>query len=137
MDNRAFSTVGTDHATVVSTMLQASRRQDWDTVRDCLHPDVVWTLPGTSQVSGRIHGRDDVVATAQVIDGARLTVEPQHILFGYGTVIATIHNTASHPVDLDEWLALVFEVRDGVIVSIATHLSDVPGLDRFYAALSS
>ena len=116
-------------------MLQASRRQDWDTVRSCLHPDVVWTLPGTSHISGRIRGADEVVSIAQLINSARLRTVPQHILLGYQTVVATIHNTASKPVSLDEWLALVFEIRDGQIVSIATHLSDVPGLDRFYAEL--
>lgn len=136
MKYRDYSTTSTDDAALVSKMLEASRRQDWNTVRSCLHPDVVWTLPGTSQVSGRICGRDNVVATAQLIDSAKLTVEPQHILFGYQTVVATIHNTASTPVQLDEWLALVFEIHDGEIVSIATHLSDVPGLNRFYAALA-
>lgn len=136
MNDRTYSTVSGDDAAVVTRMLGASRRQDWDTVRSCLHPDVVWTLPGTSQVSGRIQGQDAVVRTAQIIDSAALTVQPQNILIGFNTVTATIHNTASQPVPLDEWLALVFELREGAIVSIATHLSDVPGLDRFYAALA-
>lgn len=131
-----FSTVSKNDAAVPVRMLQASRRQDWNEVRECLHAEVVWTLPGTSMVSGRIEGREAVVEVAQIIDSANLTVQPLHIMTGFETVVVTIHNTANTPVDLDEWLALAFRVEDGLIVSIGTHLSDVPGLDRFYGVLA-
>ena len=134
MNTRKLATVSGPDTNVATQMLLASRRGDWDGVRDCLDPEVVWTLPGTSQVSGEVIGIDDVVRIAQIIDSANLTVEPKHVLVGFDTVIATIHNTASKPVALDEQLALVFEIRNRKITSIATHLSDVPGLDRFYAA---
>lgn len=137
MNTRKFATVSDEDSNVASRMLQASRRRDWEGVRACLHADVVWHLPGTSQVSGEIRGVDEVVRTAQVIDSANLTVEPKHILVGFGTVVATIHNTASKPMDLDEQLALVFRIQDQKITSIATHLSDVDGLDSFYAALAT
>lgn len=121
---------------VVTEMLVASRRQDWDRVAELLDPDVVWYLPGNSRISGLATGRDAVVARAQVIDSAKLTVDPQHLLVGYRSIVATIHNTASRPVELDEWLALVFTLRSGRIATIDTHLSDIPMLERFYSALT-
>lgn len=121
---------------VVAALLAAVQRADWEAVRERLAPEVVWTLPGTSRISGVWRGREDVVATARVIDSAGLTVQLLHLMVGHDSVVATVHNTATAPVDLDEWLALVVVVREGAVVSIATHVSDVPGLDRFYSALA-
>jgi hypothetical protein len=82
-----------------------------------------------------VSGPEAVLARTRAIAGANLTVEPQHLHVGHRSIVATIHNTAARPVELDEWLALVFTTRAGRIASIETHLSDVPMLERFYAAL--
>ena len=121
-------------AAVVGEMLAASRRQDWGRVAELLDPGVVWSVPGNSRISGLAVGREGVIARVQVIDAARLTVDPQHMLIGYRSIVTTIHNTSEKPVPLDEWLALLFTLRSGLIVTIDTHLSDVPMLERFYAA---
>lgn len=117
---------------IVAEMLAASRENDWDRVAELLDPDVVWALPGDSLISGDAVGPDAVVARARIIADAKLTVEPQHFHLGSRSIVATIHNTASHPVALDEWLALVFTMRSGRIATIDTHLSDVPMITRFY-----
>ncbi|MDT7729666.1 MAG: uncharacterized protein QOI21_6242 [Actinomycetota bacterium] len=121
-------------AAVVREMLAASRQQDWDRVAELLAPEVVWNMPGHSRISGVAIGPQAVVARAKIIDAANLTVEPQHMLIGYQSIVATIHNTAEKPLPLDEWLALVFTVQSGLIATIDTHLSDIPMFERFYAA---
>ncbi|MFJ2730694.1 nuclear transport factor 2 family protein [Streptomyces collinus] len=121
-------------AAVVGEMLAAARRQDWDRVAELLDPEVVWSLPGNSRISGDAVGPKAVVERAQAIDAAQLTTDPQHLHIGSRSIVATIHNTADKPLPLDEWLALVFTVRSGRITTIDTHLSDVPMLERFYAA---
>ncbi|MFF4569304.1 nuclear transport factor 2 family protein [Streptomyces sp. NPDC001410] len=121
-------------AAVVGEMLAASRRKDWDRVAELLDPEVVWSLPGKSRISGDAVGRKAVVERARAIDAAKLTTDPQHLHIGSRSIIATIHNTAETPLPLDEWLALVFTVRSGLITTIDTHLTDVPMLERFYAA---
>jgi uncharacterized protein len=133
--SQSDAVVGAADVAVVAEALGAVRRQDWDRVAELLAPDVVWTLPGTSWVSGVATGPEAVLARTQAIAGANLTVEPQHLHVGHSSIVATIHNTAAGPVELDEWLALVFTTRAGRIATIETHLSDVPMLERFYAAL--
>lgn len=122
---------------VVTEALGAVARQDWGRLSDLVHPDAVWTLPGASSVSGVASGRSAVIETARAIAAANLTSEPHQLMIGHHSVVATIRNTASLPVHLDEWLALVFIVRDGHITGIDTHLSDIPMLERFYAALDA
>ncbi len=121
-------------AAIAGEMLAASRRQDWERVAELLDPEVVWNMPGNSRISGVAVGRQAVIERAKVIDAAKLTVEPQHVHIGYRSIVVTIHNTAEKPVPLEEWLALVFEFRDGLITTIDTHLSDIPMFERFYAA---
>jgi ketosteroid isomerase-like protein len=128
-------TVTEKDAAIATGMLAASRRQDWDRVAEVLDPEVVWSMPGNSRISGLAVGPEAVVERAKVIDSAKLTVEPQHVQIGYQSVVVTIHNTAEKPIPLDEWLALVFTFRNGLITTIDTHLSDVPGFEQFYAVL--
>lgn len=135
MSTTPFSTVSEDDTAVATRMLEAQRRLDWNAVRDCLHPSVVWTLPGTSAVSGTFQGPDEIVRVARIISSAELKVQPLHVMRGFATVTVTIHNTKDLPVPLDEQLALVFRFESGLVRSIDTHLSDVPGLDTFYSAL--
>lgn len=124
--------VGDADVKIVAEMLAASRKNDWDRVAELLDPDVVWALPGDSLISGDAVGPDAVVARARIIADAKLTVELQHFHLGSRSIVATIHNTAAHPVELNEWLALVFTMRSGRIATIDTHLSDVPMITRFY-----
>jgi uncharacterized protein len=134
--SQTSATAGMADVAVVGQALGAVARKDWDRVAALLAPDVAWTLPGNSSVSGVATGPEAVLGRIRAIADANLTSEPQHVHIGSDSIVATIHNTATHPVDLDEWLAMVFTTRDGLIATIATHLSDIPMLERFYAALA-
>ncbi|MET8874597.1 nuclear transport factor 2 family protein [Nocardia sp. NPDC004604] len=121
-------------AGVVEKFLQAVGAEDWSALETVLAPDVVWTLPGTSRISGEAHGAAAVVERAQAITAAKITIEPQHLHIGYRSIAVTVHNTAHRPdADLDEWLAIVFTCRAGKIATIDTHISDVPMMERFFA----
>ena len=53
----------------------------------------------------------------------------QHILFGFTGFTLSLHNTASRgDLILDEYVAIVFELYEDKICSMATHLSDVAGI---------
>lgn len=136
MTDNGFATVDSADVGVVTALLAGFRSEDWSTVRQLLHPGVVWTLPGTSSVSGTKEGVEAVVDTARAINAANLNSRLRDVMVGHSTVVVTLHNSADQPVELDESLALVFEVRDGLVAAVSTHLSDVEGLDRFYAALA-
>lgn len=120
-------------AATAQNFLQAVGQRDWTALSAMLEPDVVWTLPGTSRISGEAHGPDAVIARAKAITGAVAKFDPQHLHEGYRSVAVTVHNTASRPgAELDEWLAIVFTCRDGRIATIDTHISDVPMMERFF-----
>ena len=116
----------TFHATLVN--------QDWTALRALLHDDATWTLPGDNTISGTAVGGDAVVERAQLIAGYGLSFELENILLSRDNMALGLHNTAERDgVRLDEKLATVCRLRDGRIAEIETFLSDVPGMDRFFA----
>ncbi|MFJ9173997.1 nuclear transport factor 2 family protein [Streptomyces sp. NPDC102360] len=112
---------------------QALVSGDWDRIRNLLHDDATWTLPGDNAVSGTADGADAVVERAQRIASYGLDFELLHLLVSRENMALSLHNTA-HREDavLDEYLATVCRLRDGKIASIETYLSDVPGMNAFF-----
>ena len=107
---------------------------DWTGLRDLLHADATWTLPGNNVVSGTAVGGEAVVERARVIAGYGLSFELEHILLSRDNMALALHNTAErNGLRLDEHLATVCRLRDGRIAEIETYLTDVPGMDRFFA----
>ena len=71
---------------------------------------------------------------ARVIAGYGLSFELEHILLSRDNMALALHNTAErNGLRLDEHLATVCRLRDGRIAEIETYLTDVPGMDRFFA----
>ncbi len=108
--------------------------RDWGRLRAVLHDDASWTLPGDNAVSGRAEGAEAVIERARTIAGYGLRFELEHVLLSRDNMALGLHNTAERDgVRLDEHLATVCRLRDGRIADIETFLSDVPGMDRFFA----
>jgi uncharacterized protein len=108
--------------------------RDWRRMRALFHDDATWTLPGDNAISGRAEGGDAVVDRAKLIAGYGLSFELKHILLSRDNMALSLHNTAERDgVRLDEHLATVCRLRDGRIAEIETYLSDVPGMNRFFA----
>jgi hypothetical protein len=55
--------------------------------------DVVWTLPGTSLVSGIATGVEGILKRARTIVDYGANVEIQHVVVGYEGVALLLHNT--------------------------------------------
>ena len=116
----------TFHAALVS--------RDWVAMRALFHDDATWTLPGDNAISGTAVGADEVVARAQLIASYGLSFELETILLSRDNMALGFHNTAQRDdARLDEKLATVCRLRDGRIAEIETFLSDVPGMNRFFA----
>lgn len=108
--------------------------KDWEGMRPLFHDDASWTLPGDNAISGRAEGVDAVIERAKLIAGYGLSFELEHILLSRDNMALGLHNTAERDgVRLDEHLATVCRLRDGHIAEVETFLSDVPGMDRFFA----
>ncbi|MGR6330392.1 nuclear transport factor 2 family protein [Sphingomonas sp. XXL09] len=114
------------HASLVS--------RDWPAMRALFHDDATWTLPGDNTISGTAVGGDAVVERARLIASYGLSFKLENILLSRDNMALGLHNTAERDgIQLDEKLATVCRLRDGRIAEVETFLSDVPGMNRFFA----
>ena len=112
--------------------------RDWNCLRALFHDDATWTLPGDNAISGTAVGGDAVVERAKLIASYGLSFELKHVLLSRTNMALSLHNTAERGdgTRLDEHLATVCRLRDGLIAEVETFLSDVPGMNRFFSAES-
>jgi ketosteroid isomerase-like protein len=97
-------------------------------------PDVTWTLPGDNRISGTAAGVDAVIARAELIARYGPSFELEHVLVSRDNMALSIHNQATRgDLVLDEHLATVCTITDGRISRIETYLSDVDGMNAFFA----
>jgi ketosteroid isomerase-like protein len=114
--------------------LIALRSRDWEMMRTIMAPDVVWSLPGSSRISGEARGVDAVIARCQLITGYGLNFGLKHVLYGQFGFALSLNNTAQRGnIALDEHLATVCSLREEKISRIDTYLSDVPMANAFFA----
>lgn len=107
---------------------------DWDRLRMILDDDVEWTLPGNNHISGTARGADAVLARAELIASYGLDFALEHTLVSRDNMALALHNTARRgDLVLDEHLATVCRLRNGRIAAIETYLSDLSGMDAFFA----
>ena len=118
---------------IAQQFLEALRSRDWSLLRSIMTENIVWTLPGTSLISGEASGVDAVIARAQRIVSYGLTFNLNHTLIGQSGLALSLHNTARKETRiLDEHLATVCTLRDGKICEINTYLSDVEMVNAFF-----
>jgi ketosteroid isomerase-like protein len=111
-------------------------RKDWAGLRTIMSQDVTWTLPGHNQISGTAEGIDAVIARAQLIASYGVSFTLQHVLISRDNMALSLHNEARRgDLLLDEHLATVCRIDDGKITAMETYLSDVDGMNKFFADL--
>ncbi|HEX4358631.1 MAG TPA: nuclear transport factor 2 family protein [Pseudonocardia sp.] len=129
-----MNTTATVQHELATTFHRALTSGDWALLREIMAPEVVWTLPGDNAISGTAEGIDAVIARAQLIAGYGLNFALEHVLVSRHNMALGLHNTARRgDLVLDEHLATVCFLRDGRIVEIETYLSDLPGMNAFFA----
>jgi len=62
-----------DKKGIAQQFLAGLRSRDWSLLRSIMTEDIVWSLPGTSLISGEASGVDAVIARAQRIVSYGLT----------------------------------------------------------------
>ena len=116
--------------------LYALRFHNWELMRTIMAPDIVWSLPGSSRISGEAHGVDAVIARCQLITSYGLNFALKHVLYGQFGFALSLNNTAKRDdLVLDEHLATVCSLREKKKSRIDTYLSNVPMADAFFAEL--
>ena len=107
---------------------------DMDTLRQVMHPDVTWTEPGRSALSGTYRGIDATLGLFGTLferSGGTMQVE----LIGCaeiapGTVAALSRDTMTLPAgEIDTTTVHVFRIEDGRAVEVTAYPADVYAFD--------
>jgi muconolactone delta-isomerase len=118
---------------IAKSFIAAVRAGDARTFQAIMTDDVIWSLPGTSVVSGLANGVDGIVKRAQRLREYGVTLEIQHVVLGYEGVALLLHNTGNRNGQiLDEYLTTVCALRDGKIARLDTYISDIPMVDAYF-----
>jgi ketosteroid isomerase-like protein len=127
-----------ENADVVRRGYAAFNAGDIDTLTEIFDERSSWHTPGTSPIAGDNHGREAVFAQFGRYVGEtggtfKATLRDVFESEG-GRVIGVHHNSAERSgKQLDTDCCIVFEVRDGRIVSGREHFYDLYNWDRFWS----
>ncbi len=109
-------------------------KKDWDSMRDIITADATWVLPGNNRISGPAHGVEAIIERARLIASFGLSFALEHVLVSRDHMALALHNTARRgELVLDEKLATVCHLKNGRITNIETFLSDLDGMNAFFA----
>jgi ketosteroid isomerase-like protein len=115
------------------SFIEALRSQDEKAFKKIMHDDVVWTLPGSSRVSGVANGIAGILNRARAIVERAVTLEVMHVILGYDGVALQLHNTGKwNGKVLDEYLTTVCTIRNQKIARLDTYISDIPMVDMYF-----
>jgi ketosteroid isomerase-like protein len=118
---------------LATSFIAALRSQDENAFKEIMRDDVVWTLPGSSVVSGIAQGVDGILKLAKAIVERGVTLDVMHVVLGYDGVALLLHNTGTRNGQvLDEYLTTVCTLRDGKISRLDTYISDIPMVNAYF-----
>jgi hypothetical protein len=123
----------TEKNELAQTFMSGLRNRDWNLLRSIMTSGIIWTVPGSSLISGEARGVDAVIERAQRIVSYGLTFTLKRVLIGQHGLALSLHNTAKRgDVVLDEHLATVCILQDAKVCAIHTYLSDVNMPNAFF-----
>ena len=115
-----------DNIQQAQAVYDAFGKGDYGTVLEAFAPDIEWTQPGTTSLSGIHRGRDAVAELFLALAARGLVVEPLEFHAAGDQVVAitkvTLAGDSANEVDR-------FTFRDGVIVAVE-HIGDTQMLAR-------
>jgi ketosteroid isomerase-like protein len=109
---------------------------DMDTIRELFDPDIVWHAPGRNQLSGDVHGLDNVLAQfAKVFEltGGSFKLELHDLLANDDHVVGLVRATADHDGrHLDDNSVQLLHVREGKVTESWLYPGDQYATDEFW-----
>ena len=123
-----------ERKTLATSVIAAVRGGDAQAFHAIMTDDVVWSLPGSSAVSGLAQGVDGILKRAKSLREYKVTLEIQHVVLGYEGAALLLHNTGNRNGRvLDEYLTTVLAFRDGKISRLDTYISDIPMVNAYFS----
>lgn len=112
----------------------AVKTRSLETLQSLVTDDVIWSLPGSSLMSGEVSGADGILMRAEILDAFEVNVQVEHVVVGYKDVGLLMHNTGRKGNKvLDEHLTTIFVLRGNKIHRLETLISDVQMLNAYFA----
>lgn len=123
------------NAKIAEDFLSAYKDHDWESLRKLFDQDIQWTLPGAGKISGTAVGVDAALNRVKSIVAGEVKTKLNHILVGQNGITLSLSNTAESADGriLDEQLATVLTVDQGLIIKIDTYLSNVPMMEKYFS----
>ena len=123
----------TERTAIVHQVLDGLRTQNRDLLKTSLTDDAIWSIPGTSLISGEARGIEAIVGRAKRLADFGLTISLKMILLGSHGVLISLHNQAHRGLAaLDESVAVVCQLRDGKICALDSYVSDLEMINSFF-----
>ncbi len=118
---------------LADTFIASLRAQDGGLLRTICSETAVWSLPGSSLVSGEAKSVDGIMQRAHGLATRHVNLEILHILYGFEGFAIMLNNTGTFGGKiLNEYLTTVAQVRDGKIHRLDTYISDVDMLNEYF-----
>ena len=122
-----------DKIEIADRFLGAVRARQWDALASLIEQEAVWSMPGTSLISGDARGAEAVVQRWQLIVTYGMRFELMRVLVGLHGVALSLHNTAQHGEGtFDQQLVTTLTLRSGKVSALDTYMSDVEMVNAFF-----
>lgn len=132
-----------DNKDLVLGFISGMAQCNFEQLRAVLSPDVVWTIPGASLVSGPARGLPAVHRRCQIIHDYNVRLDFQHMLYSMHSdvVAAVLRNTGVRRtgyqgeavLSFNEDVTQVYHIGDdGKIRSITNFISDINNLNDYF-----
>ena len=119
---------------IALAFIHSLQQRDPLLLKTVLTENAVWSLPGTTEVSGEAIGADAIVARGQSLGEHGVHFELLHVIYGLEGMGIMLHNTGKCKGRiLDEFLTTIFRLDGDKIERIDTYISDVPMLNAYVA----
>lgn len=117
----------------VIRFVTALKAADRTGIAAAVSPDVVWTIAGSSLVSGRFEGPGAVHALVRTLVDYGCRIAVQDVTYGGDGVTIVIRGTGSHDGrSIDVSAVNVLRFRDGVVCGVGTDFSDIRSVGAYF-----
>ena len=118
---------------IAQDFIGALSARNRSTLQAIMADDIVWSLPGSSLMSGEEHGVDAILKRSEILHTYGVKIEIEHVVYGFHDVALHLHNTGDRDGRiLDEYLTTVCHLEGEKIRRLDTFISDVQMLNAFF-----
>ena len=118
---------------IAENYIKALANRDAALMTSITTEDIVWSIAGTSLVSGEARGVDAILKRSETLNRFGVSIKIEHVVYGLDDVALQHRNTGKHDGKvLDEHITTVCHLRGRKIHRLDTFLSDVNMVNDYF-----